>query len=270
MPRSGEGTSNLPVPQMPEDVRRELLQAQAGEIAPGQNLPRVAVMPAGACRFEFKDSNDVVAEFEAVILGSHPRNVLWDVPFGTPRPEGERAVPACTSRDGKQGVPREGFLHAALGDETEATGTERIGCERCPYNQWESKHLVGGTGKGKACTNQRALYLMAADRALPLELVLPPTSMAAFDEYLTALLNRGVPSQALWTRFAQSRQSRGGITWGQVTFAAGAYLNDEQFAEAVARRRQFLSIIQPTAGAVVDVEVHETDSGSQDEEAPPF
>lgn len=273
MPRE---RSNLPATQaaqhsalmanLPDDVRQDLLRAQKGMIGESQRLPQVKIMGAGAGLYEFTDTNETEREFAGVILGSHARNVLWDKAYGTNQSDEEKGKPACQSRDGITGIPREGFPHAALQRRGQpqvlATGTERIDCRSCPYNQWGSKHLIpeimrpGDSGKGKATTNQRAVYVLVDGRETPVMLILPPTSISAFDEYLSTLLNRGIPVQATLTVFKQEKKERGTMKWAQATFAQGEPLSQEAFSRVLAKRTEYATHI---SGRVEELVVEDAD-----------
>lgn len=242
---------------MPDDIRRDLLQAQQQGLGERVRLPQAKIMAAGAGLFEFTDTHETTREFVGVILGSHARNVLWDKAYGTSNPAtDESPVPACSSNDGKYGVPRQGFAHAAL--RGPAVGTERIACRTCPYNQWGSKNLIpaimrpGDSGKGKAVVNQRAVYLLLSGRAAPVELVLPPTSIQALDEYMATLLNHNTPVQAILTHVKQEVQSRGTMRWGQATFTAGEQLSNEAFSRVIAVRGQWISTINGVVEEIID------------------
>lgn len=229
MPRQPSQPEPSTALAIPEDIRRDLLRAQAESITTPQAFVRIKVLPAGVGQFEFGDTNDTTREFRGVILAHHARNVLWDRPFGSPEPEDEADKgPACRSRDGLVGTPRAGFRHAALNG-ARATGDERINCASCPYNQWESRHLIGLDGKGRAVTRQRAIFVVLPDRATPLELVITGTSIPVFDEYLTRLLNRGLPAQAVETIFRQTVKTKGTLRWAVVTYEQGATLSRDQF-----------------------------------------
>lgn len=266
---------------LPQDVRDDLLRAQMAQITTAQRLPQIKIMPAAAGLYEFTDSGDTTRDFEGVILGSHARNVLWEVPFGTERPRNPDGTqpegPACSSPDGKIGVPRPGFRHAALGGDV-ATGGERIECASCPYNQFGSKHLVGGSGKGKAVTNQRSIYTMTGDRATPMELVIANTSIPAFDEYLLSLLNRGIPVQAVVTRFRQEIKTKQGsnIRWAVATFENVRPLDQTEFDHVLAKRGEFMQYINPAAAPVATTDdVSTTDAegevaANEDNEEIPF
>jgi hypothetical protein len=236
-------TPNLPA--IPDDLRKELLSEQADQIGPHLDLPRLKIMPAAAGLFEFSDTQDTLREFSGVVLNSHGRNVLWPHPYGHVLAPDEPSGPACVSGDGTTGSPREGYTHAGLGGT--ADGTEQMACGVCPYNQWGSASIIGKSGAGKACTNQRSVYIMVEGRGLPYEMVLPPTSLNEFDAYLTMLTNQGVPAQAVLTEFSQEKVERGTIAWSVAKFTMGDVLSDEAFALVRERRAKFLDAISPRA-----------------------
>src|ERR1043166_4436066 len=251
MPRRNAEASPTPPPEssglpaLPEDIRADLLRAQAAS-AEATTLPRAKILPAGVCLFELDDMpGETHQQLTGIILGYHHRNVLWDRPYGDgPRDPQNPERPACVSQDGEHGTPREGFLHLAMAA-TVATGTEQISCRGCQYNEFGSPPLVGRRGNGKACNNQRAVYLMMQGRQLPVELILPPTSITAFDEYLIHLVNRGLPAQAVVSLIRQERvQSASGLTYAKVTFTAGDPIDADLFAEVMRRRREYNFLIQ--------------------------
>jgi hypothetical protein len=239
------GTSTALV--IPPDVQADLLRSQAESIGTPQRLPRIKIMPAAAGLFEFTDDSSTTREFSGIILGSHARNVLWDGAFGEERAEADRA-PACSSRDGKIGVPRAGFRHAALND-AEAIGTEQIECAACPYNAFGSKRLIteNGNPKGKAVTNQRSVYVAIEGRRSPMELLVVNTSIPPFDEYLNSLLQREIPVQSVVTIFKQELKNRVGSAgrYAVATFANGGPVNAETFNRILALRTEYLHFIRP-------------------------
>lgn len=260
---------------LPDDIRADLLRAQADSIQTPQTLPRVKIMGAGAGLYEFDDSGETTQTFRGVILGNHPRHVLWDRAFGSePDARNPDGLPACSSLDGRIGTPRPGFAHAALQGRA-ATGAERIDCRQCPYNQWGSGALLIATQnpRGKAVTNQRSIYIVMEDRESPVELVLPPTSLSAFDEYLTLLLNRHLPVQAVVTEFSQVRQEgRGGNRYAKATFRMVSTLDQETFSTIMDKREQFWSSINPqtqaATAAVEEADAEVVTGGDADDELP--
>lgn len=288
MPRTTQPETPAPSTALalPDDIRADLLRSQADQISTPQRLPTISIMNAGANLYEFSDTQDTQREFRGVILNSHPRNLLWDKRYGSePERDAEgneiQSMPACVSSDGKFGVPRPGFAHAALQGRI-ATGTERVACATCPYNQWESKGLLFPEDrgkKGKATTNQRVVYVMVLDeegrfsRETPMELVLPPTSLVSYDEFLATLLNRSTPVQAVVTKFAQTRVEKNGFRWSVATFQAERALTEDEFNAVMAKRATFRNAItapdsSASAPETVQATVVETGGGQDDDDLP--
>lgn len=264
---------------MEDSVRADLLRTQRGMLDERQRLPTVRLMQNGVGLFEFSDTHDTVRDFQGVVLGAHPRNVLWDKAFGvTPTNTEEPTIPACSSNDGKFGIPRQGFRHAALGGRA-ATGRERINCRECPYNEWGSKALLPDvlrpgetldTVKGKGVNNQRAVYVMVEGRQAPVQLLLPPTSIIAFDEYLAFLVNREMPIQAIITVFSQEIKNKGALRWGQATFTQGEAISQALFSRVLAVRQEWLSTIEGHhAEMVVAADVEEPGTMAEPEQREP-
>jgi hypothetical protein len=273
MPRGRqEGAEESVSLALPADVRADLLRAQQDSIETPQALPRVSVMPAGAGLFEFEDTNETTPTFRGVILGNHGRNVLWDHKYGE-APEDVK-LPACSSNDGKYGVPREGFAHAGLPDGQEGDGVLMVECRTCPYNQWGSGAALipDKNPKGKAVTNQRSIYILLEEREFPVELVLPPTSIPGFDEYLTTLLNRRVPVQAVVTEFRQEVVRRGQYRVGTVRFSNQSTLDQEVFARVMEVRSQWMHQISPSSGPMTVAEPDGVESTAEvgDDDDIPF
>jgi hypothetical protein len=283
MPRA-TGSSATPAPaptsqpgtglvrSMPEDIRRELLNAQKGMLGERAKLSQIKIMNAGVGMFEFTDDPSTnPREFTGVILGSHDRNVLWDKAFGVNEApaagsDGSERLPACSSNDGLYGVPRQGFRHAALSRTPNpvAVGTERINCKTCPYNQWSSRGLIPAklrpgedpaTAKGKAVSNYRILYVMMAGREVPMEMIIPSTSISSYDEYLSSLIQRGIPVQGIVTKFTQQQQSKNGQRFCTALFTMEAELDDQGFANAMAMRTQWRNEIEGRVEELVEATV---------------
>jgi hypothetical protein len=273
-----EGTGTSVMASLPDDIRRDLLNAQKGMIGGDRpKLPQIKIMNGGVGMFEFTDAPaETAREFVGVVLGGHDRNVLWDKPFGTQNVPDDEKAPACVSQDGLFGTPRTGFRHAALARTATpvAQGTERINCKTCPYNQWRSKGLIPAllragetaeSAKGKAVANYRILYVMVAGREVPMQLIIPSTSITAFDEYLTALLARGIPVQAYTTKFTQTVVMKGTNRYAQAIFTLGDELNQAGFSNVMNMRAQWQNEIDGRVEELIDATV---EPNVQDASAP--
>lgn len=256
-------------PQLPDDLRAELLQAQAASIQTPIDLTVLKVLGSGVCLFELSDNPGTTLQaVRGIILHSHASNVLWDKPYGAPvsSTDEKAKLPACSSTDGIYGVPREGFRHAGLHGDV-GDGEKVVECAKCPYNDWGSGAMVIATKnpKGKAVTNNRRIYLMLEGRDAPVELTLPPTSITEFDEYSASLLNKGIPLQQVVTEFSQSRKGSGSNTYAVVHARNIGDVDAQTFQIVMEKRRRYAASIFPkrpaSAATVVDEAV-------EDEEIP--
>lgn len=254
---------------IPDDIRADLLREQGESVQTQQKLPRIQIMAAGAGFYEIENGGDPVRSFVGVILNNHPRNVLWDKKYAdTEGLKDDEGQPACNSADGDWGVPRDGFRHPDLPDGKVGNGVLMVGCSKCTFNQFGSGDLLiaDKNPKGKACTNQRAVYVMMEDFETPLELRLPPTSLAAFDEYLTKLLNKGIPVQSVVTRFSQVQKPRGTGKYSVATFEVERVLTPDEFQNVLTKRARYNKQMTPQVIAEAVI----TEALEDSEEEVPF
>lgn len=261
---------------LPEHIRRDLLRGMAESIDTPQKLAKIGVMPAAAGLYRIQGADETtddlkVPTFKGVVLHSHSRNVLWDREYGdnTPVADEER-LPACSSPNSKVGIPRKGFAHAAL-DGAEATGDERIECASCPYNQWGSGDMLIATKnhKGKAVTNQKAIYIMLPGRKAPMVLTISGYSIAAWDEYMMGLMNQDIPVQSVVTEFAQKIQNRKGKDVALIVLRRAGVLPAETFQGALRKREEFRASIFP-AEVLMEAKVDDGADAPSDDELEQF
>jgi hypothetical protein len=133
-----------------------------------------------------------------------------------------------------------------------------------PYNQWSSRGLIPAklrpgedpaTAKGKAVSNYRILYVMMAGREVPMEMIIPSTSISSYDEYLSSLIQRGIPVQGIVTKFTQQQQSKNGQRFCTALFTMEAELDDQGFANAMAMRTQWRNEIEGRVEELVEATV---------------
>lgn len=261
---------------LPADIMHDLLRQQQESITTQLDLPRIQIAGAAAGVFKFPDSGPV-ATFDAVILGAHPKNVLWTEKMDpNKKVEGEAARPACSSPDGKTGIPKVGFKHAALGGRA-AREDDRISCASCPYNKFGSgdTFIADRNKKGKAVSNQKVLYVLLPDRTLPFELTLSTMSISSYDEYVMRLTGRGLPVQTVLTRFALVERGGGSAKYSVATFADTQKLGQEQFNHVMAQYRAYTHLINPkppevVAAAAPAAVVAQQPTGSAAEDGPDF
>ena len=127
-------------------------------------FPRAKIPGGGSTLFELPSEDaskpEYVESLQGVILFHHLVNGYW-----VGEPSDEDKSPLCTSMDGKMGHGDPGGL-----------------CAKCQLNTFGSAE----DGRGKACKNQRYLYLLRDGEFMPLELHLPPTSLQPFNRFMNA------------------------------------------------------------------------------------
>lgn len=128
---------------------------------------RVKIPGGGQVQFELPgedpDNPDYAKFLEGVIVYSHNANAYWT----GGKNDNENTPPDCQSTDGKVGYGCPGGL-----------------CADCLYNRFGSDPDPKGTGKGKACKNQRIIYLLRSGEAMPIQLSLSPTSIRPYTEFV--------------------------------------------------------------------------------------
>jgi hypothetical protein len=229
------------------DARKALLKNQQSSITTDVQLPIIKIMGAGAGMYEFPDEDRPTPEFRGILLGGHPRNVLWTKKMAVDAVvEGEEGKPECSSRDGKYGVPKVGFRHAALGGRA-ATEDDRIACAECPYNKFGTGNLFipDKNKKGKAVSNEKMLYVLLADRMLPFQLKLSVMSISNYDDYVQRLTNKGLTTLEVETVFRQQKHEKGSVKYATATFTQGGPVTPEAFNYAYEMYRAYEHKINP-------------------------
>lgn len=125
----------------------------------------VKIPAGGGLAFEIpgekEDEPDVQKQIIGIVVDHHAVNAFWMQDVS----EGGNSVPDCSSSDGKTGITAQG---------------EVCDCATCPRNQFGS----GKNGVGKACKNMHRVYILQSSNPVPVILVLPPTSIGGWKNYL--------------------------------------------------------------------------------------
>ena len=161
-------------------------------------FPKVKIPGGGVLQFEMESDNperpDYAPELEGILLFNHPANSYW--------PEGEEyednTPPLCQSVDGKIGYGNPGGL-----------------CASCGFNTFGS----ASNGRGKACKNQRTLYLLRSGEFVPIQISPPPTSLTPYNSfYNAAFARRQRPLYSSIVRIGLKRMSSNGYDYSVATF----------------------------------------------------
>ena len=178
-------------------------------------FPRIKIPGGGSTQFEIPTADpnkpDYTPAIEGIILFNHNSNAYWE--------EGSEydmnTSPVCSSVDGKTGYGEPGGA-----------------CADCPFNQYGSD--TNG-GKGKACKNMRSLYILQSGAPLPINLLLPPTSLKAFNDFTrTAFIMRSRKPWGSLVRIELRKESNGSNNYAVATFKLLGDFTGEKLAEVKA------------------------------------
>lgn len=182
---------------------------------------RVKIPSGGQLQFEVPtedpDNPDYTKFLDGVIVYSHNSNAYWP----TGEDYDDNTPPSCQSTDGKVGYGAPGGL-----------------CVDCPYNRYGSD--TKGTGKGKACKNQRVVYLLQSGEMMPIQLSLAPTSIRPYTDFVNAAFlsrRRGVCSGLV--RIGLKKKSNGKDDYSVATFQKIRDFTGEELAQVRAYADSF-------------------------------
>ena len=163
---------------------------------------RVKIPSGGQLQFELPtedpDNPDYAKYLEGIIIYSHNANTYW----ADGKNDNENTPPDCQSMDGKLGYGCPGGI-----------------CAVCPNNRFGSDPDPKGTGKGKACKNQRIVYLLRSGDIMPIQLSLSPTSLRPYADFVNAAFisrRRGVFGSVV--RIGLKKKNNGKDDYSVATF----------------------------------------------------
>lgn len=154
-------------------------------------IDRVRIPSGGGRAWEVPTLDGVEPQkaVSGVLLYFKYQNVYWESSFE----DNSGAQPDCVATDGKHGAGMPGGL-----------------CASCPFNEFGSAE----NGRGKKCRNTMLLFLQQPGRALPLAVLLPPTSIPRMKKYLMNLTVYGVPYYTAITELTlEQTKSENGIAY---------------------------------------------------------
>jgi len=219
-----------------EDQLREIVEINlGGEKAITEfDLVRARVPSGGGVAFnvEGPDGDSSVNEIVGVIVCHQSRRAFWEK--GIDEGEGS-SPPDCWSPNGIEGV----------GTEAVKIGNQ---CARCPKSQFGSaKGKDGKPGKGQACQQKKALFILPSDSILPVYLSLPPTSLGALKSYLTGLIGKRLPITGVVTRISLVKEKNSaGTAYAEARFSIVGTLDPEATKKFTAFGKMFDAMFRPS------------------------
>tara|TARA_Y100000310_G_scaffold331890_2_gene406372 strand:+ start:15676 stop:16509 length:834 start_codon:yes stop_codon:yes gene_type:complete len=213
-----------------------LLRANLGddEEISERDLTRVGFPSGKVAVFEIEteDGTETPQEIQGIILYAGSRRALWGDPYGT---SAEKTPPICSSIDAKVGV---GYLTkeeaAAAAEKPGGSIPQRL-CKTCPKAQFGSGvDEKGEPTKGQACQQRKLLFLAVPDRAMPIVLSLPPTSIAAHKAYGMKLASVGKDIRSVVTKISLKKDKNDkGIEYAIAEFSKVRDVDDAMMEQVV-------------------------------------
>lgn len=201
------------------------------------DLARAKIPSGGGLAFNLESgsSESSVSELVGVIVAHQSRRSYWESSLDE---GGGGSPPDCWSPDGVNG----------FGGPADRVGGQ---CARCPLSQFGSAKGKDGKGRGQACAQRKAIFILPADSILPVFLSLPPTSLAAFKAYLTGLIGRRLPVTGVVTRISLVKQkNRAGTTFAEAKFETVGVLDSETAKRFNSFGKTFDAMFRPTIPVV--------------------
>lgn len=183
------------------------------------DLPRITVPAGGGTVWQLESPLTGTQSFDkldGILVFQRPTRAYWESDETTGSP------PDCSSRDGVVGVGKPG------GE-----------CRICPLSQFGSDPKAG---RGQACKQGLAWFLLREDSFLPVVLGLPPTSLKAAREYTLALGGAGIRASEVITTIALEKETNpDGQKFSKAVPTLGAKLDPA----AVERAREYADALRP-------------------------
>lgn len=184
---------------------REIVRDTLGGSVNVADLPRIKVPAGGATQWMIPtlDGDEAAKTIEGVVILNRETRAFWvnTEPNGSP--------PDCSSPDGFEG-----------------TGNPGGDCSRCPMAQYDS----GKDGR-QACRQQRQLFMIREGDVLPIVVNVPPSSLKAWRQFATQLVQARTPLTGVITRLSLVKaQSRNNQPYAQIVPAVASYLVPEDTA----------------------------------------
>lgn len=222
-----------------EDSLREIVEVNLGgdKSLTEFDLARAKIPSGGGLAFNLEtgSTESSVSELVGVIVCHQSRRSYWASSLDE---GGGGSPPDCWSPDGVNG----------FGEPATKAGGQ---CARCPLSQFGSAKGKDGKGRGQACAQRKAIFLLPSDAILPVFLSLPPTSLGSFKAYLTGLISKRLPVSGVVTRITLTKEkNRAGTAFAQAVFETVGVVDPETSRRFMAFGRMFDAMFRPTLASV--------------------
>lgn len=240
----------------PSELREAIQAATNGQQINAFELDVVKVPSGGMTAWTIPDIIDgerIEKTIQGIVVAQRTIRSYWRIGFDERAAQGVgKQPPDCSSQDGVWGIGRpdghpdlvdvspeqaevsEAFSYEVFdadGNQVGASKIKRYACEACPLAQFGS----GKDGRGQACRQNRLLFLLTQDSALPMVIKVPPSSLRLVQGFFLKLSGRAIPPWGAVLGFGlRKTQGGAGIEYAEIVPEFVAKLEPEALARIVA------------------------------------
>lgn len=262
----------------PDELREAISAATNGQRIDAFDLDVIKVPSGGMTAWTVPDmfaadgsGESIEKNIEGVVLMQRSIRSWWRVGFDERAAQGiGKAPPDCSSQDGVWGVGHPDghpdlveetpsaagqFAYEAYDENGNPVGPsasrapQRYACADCPLAQFGS----GKDGRGQACRQNRLLFLLREDSALPAVVKVPPSSLKPVQSFFLKLSGKAVPPWGIVISFGLKKTSgAANIEYAEIVPSPVARLDEA----SLARIRATVEALKPALlGAQIDADV---------------
>jgi len=218
--RDDSGVSEAMAANLPDAALRE------------SDLTRVPIPSGGSTTWVIPSiTGETTAKtIDGILAVVVPRGVLWP----TEEPA-EGTLPVLVTHDLKtaHAVNLEGVDSALLKDVESCRNEDgSYSWLKLPQNEWGS----GKGGRGKCCKEQRVIYLLTKEQAMPIVIVVAPGSLKGWQGFLVGLTTAGIPHYRAVVSFGlEADKNPAGIPFARIVPKLVGVL-DKDAGEAIRKK----------------------------------
>ena len=176
----------------PELVARAVRAANNLALIENPRLPRIKAATTGLLLDASNPDDEPVQELQGVIIFGAKYKAWYKDKY-----------------DKENKMPPNCFSHTGRTPDADSAEPQAKACKGCPKNEFETADV----GTGKACRDMRRLFILVnykpgEEPIMPMQLNVTPTSLKAFDEYLSRLVMYGYQYDEVQTKITARQKSR--------------------------------------------------------------
>lgn len=244
----------------PSELREAIQAATNGQQINAFELDVVKVPSGGMTAWTIPDvieGDRIEKTLQGIVVAQRTIRSYWRIGFDERAAQGVgKQPPDCSSQDGVWGIghpdghpdliedsPEQREVAGAFAYETfdpesgdqlsgpQSKPVTRYACEACPLAQFGS----GKDGRGQACRQNRLVFLLTPESALPIVLKVPPSSLKLVQGFMLKLSGRAIPPWGAVLAFGlRKTQGGAGIEYAEIVPEFVAKLDPEALARIVA------------------------------------